>query len=194
MCQPVKGCFLLYTNQGNYCNKKNFFIKEEKIVAIKVTISKHGVAYPSKMLATNGGRHIISLKVKTDTDNGMILGKGKFIDLDSYDEDNTSVTFTGVIQKQAANGNWYCECTTASNAYLVYQVPLIAEDYSNAYKAEYNFYNPKDSYVRAYEIAPGDVFELSADLITVNGNELKAGAEVEKVEDRKVKLKASEAA
>lgn len=130
-------------------------------MAIKYQIAEHAVAYPSKLLAQNGGEHIYSIHVATDTDNGAIVAKGDFIDLDSYEE-GAATGFKGKIQKQAANGNWYVEVVEAGNALLVYQQPFIAEDWTNNFKKEANFYNAAGEYVRAYALHEGDVFELSA--------------------------------
>ena len=78
-----------------------------------------------------------------------------------YSED-TATQFDGVVLDKAANGNWYVEVIDAHDSLFVYQEPLIAEDYSKKFKAEANFYNPTGATVRAYELAKGDVIEISA--------------------------------
>lgn len=127
---------------------------------IKYNIEKHAVAYPSKLLAQNGGKHIYNIELATDTDNGNLVAKGDFIDLDLYEE-ATATTFEGVIQKQAANGNWYVEVTNPGDALFVYMQAFIAEDWTNTWKKESNFYNAAGDTVRGYELAVGDVFEVS---------------------------------
>lgn len=128
---------------------------------IKYAIEKHAVAFPSKLLAQNGGKHIYNIELATDTDNGNLVKKGDFIDLDLYEED-TAATFAGVIQKQAANGNWYVEVTDPGDALFVYMQAFIAEEWTNKFKKEENFYNAAGEIVRGYELAVGDVFEVSA--------------------------------
>ena len=134
-------------------------------MAIKYSIEKHAVAFPSKLLAQNGGKHIYNIELATDTDNGNLVKRGDFIDLDLYEED-TAATFAGVIQKQAANGNWYVEVTDPGDALFVYMQAFIAEEWTNKFKAEANFYNAAGDIVRGYELAVGDVFEVSAEGFT----------------------------
>ena len=131
-------------------------------MAIKYSIEKHAVAFPSKLLAQNGGKHIYNIELATDTDNGNLVKRGSFIDLDLYEED-TAATFEGVIQKQAANGNWYVEVVNPGDALFVYMQAFIAEEWTNKFKAESNFYNAAGDVVRGYELAVGDVFEVSAE-------------------------------
>lgn len=132
-------------------------------MAIKYTIeNNHAVAWPSKLVAQNGGEHIYNIELATDTDNGNLVAKGDFIDLDLYEE--AAVTkFAGVIQKQAANGNWYVEVVNPGDALFVYMQPFIAEDWTNKFKKESNFYNLAGETVRGYALHVGDVFEVSAD-------------------------------
>ena len=134
-------------------------------MAIKYSIEKHAVAFPSKLLAQNGGKHIYNIELATDTDNGNLVKRGSFIDLDLYEED-TAATFEGVIQKQAANGNWYVEVVNPGDSLLVYMQAFIAEEWTNKFKAESNFYNAAGDVVRGYELAVGDVFEVSAEGFT----------------------------
>ena len=134
-------------------------------MAIKYSIEKHAVAFPSKLLAQNGGKHIYNIELATDTDNGNLVKRGSFIDLDLYEED-AAATFEGVIQKQAANGNWYVEVVNPGDALFVYMQAFIAEEWTNKFKAESNFYNAAGDVVRGYELAVGDVFEVSAEGFT----------------------------
>lgn len=134
-------------------------------MAIKYSIEKHAVAFPSKLLAQNGGKHIYNIELATDTDNGNLVKRGSFIDLDLYEED-AATTFEGVIQKQAANGNWYVEVVNPGDALFVYMQAFIAEEWTNKFKAESNFYNASGDVVRGYELAVGDVFEVSAEGFT----------------------------
>lgn len=131
-------------------------------MAIKYEISKHAVAFPSKLLAQTYGKHIYNIELATDTDNGNLVAKGDFKDLDLYAE-TAVTTFKGVVRKQAANGNWYVEVTDPGDALFVYTQPFIEEEWTNSWQKESNYYNAKGDTVRAYELAVGDVFEVSAE-------------------------------
>lgn len=131
-------------------------------MAIKYSIEKHAVAFPSKLVAQNGGEHIYNITLTSDTDNGNLVARGDFEDLDRYTE--AAVTkFEGKIQKQAANGNWYVEVVDPGDALFVYMQAFIAEDWTNTWKKESNFYNAKGDVVRGYALHKGDVFEVSVE-------------------------------
>lgn len=128
---------------------------------IRYQIEKHAVAFPSKLVAQNGGEHIYNIQLSADCDNGNLVAKGNFIDLDLYEE--AAVTeFKGVIQKKAANGNWYVEVVTPGDALFVYMPAFIAEEWTNKFKAEENFFNAAGEVVRGYALHVGDIFEVSA--------------------------------
>ena len=132
---------------------------------ISYQIAKHAIAFPSKLVAQQGGEHIYNIELKNDTDNGQLVAKGKFLDLDLYEE-GTVTEFEGKIQKQAANGNWYVEVVKPGDALFVYMQAFIAEDWTNKWKKESNFYNGKGETVRGYALHVGDVFEVSAEGFT----------------------------
>lgn len=132
---------------------------------ISYQIAKHAIAFPSKLVAQQGGEHIYNIELKNDTDNGQLVAKGKFLDLDLYEE-GTVTEFEGKIQKQAANGNWYVEVVEPGDALFVYMQAFIAEDWTNKWKKESNFYNGKGETVRGYALHVGDVFEVSAEGFT----------------------------
>lgn len=134
-------------------------------MAIRYTIEQHGVAFPSMMLAADGGKHIYSLELDKDTDNGAVVAKGEWKDFQYYGvKESTGVE--GVILDQAANGNWYVEVTDPGDGCLIHQVPMIEEEWTRTFQKESNFYNPKGDVVRAYEMAAGDIIELSVDCFT----------------------------
>ena len=148
---------------------------------IKYAIEEHAVAFPSKLLAQTYGAHILNVKLTDDCDNGNLVGVGSFIDLDLYEE-AAATTFEGKIQKKAANGNWYVEVVDPGDAYFVYMQPFIAEEWTNKFKAEKNFYNASGDIVRAYQLCKHDVFEVSEKAFT---GVPVAGAEVS-VADKKL--------
>lgn len=135
-------------------------------MAISMTITKHAYAFQSKLLAGNGGEHIYNLLLSADRDNGVIRGKGSWVEYDVYAEANAPTAFAGIIQAQAANGNYYVEVTNAADALIVIEVPEIAEDYDSRFTDKRNFYNKKGKVVRAYALHKGDIFELSAEGFT----------------------------
>lgn len=150
---------------------------------IKYTITSHASAYPSMMLAQNGGKHIYSLLMDKDMDNGQVVAKNEWQGHQYYSvKDSTGVE--GLILDQAANGNWYIEITNPGDGCFLYNVPMIEEEWTNTFKKESNFYNEKGSKVRGYEMAKGDIVELSA--LGFVGKPVK-GAKVT-VEDRKFKV------
>ena len=133
---------------------------------IQMTIAKHAVAFPSKTLASSGGKHIYNIQLaeaaSAYVDNGWFVGKGDFIELDLY-KAVAPTSFEGTVVGVAANGNFYVEVKSAENALFVYQVPMIEETYSNTFKKESNYTNAPTQVVRAYELAEGDIIEISAD-------------------------------
>lgn len=130
-------------------------------MAIKYQIEEHAVAFPSNLLAQIGGKHIYNVELTSDTDNGNLIARGDWLSLDLYKE--AAVTkFEGIIREQAGNGNWYVEVVDPGDALLVYQQPVIAEEWTNAFKKTSNFYNVTGDRVRSYELAVGDRFEVSA--------------------------------
>ena len=130
-------------------------------MAIKYSIEQHASAYPSMMLAQNGGKHMYSLLLDKDTDNGQVVAKDKWQGHQYYSvKDSTGVA--GVILDQAANGNWYIEITEPGDGIFIYEVPMITEEWTNSFKKESNFYNEAGDKVRGYEMAKGDIVEVSA--------------------------------
>ena len=133
---------------------------------IQVNIAKHAVAFPSKVLARDGGKHIYNIQLAEAADkfvdNGWFVGKGDFIELDLY-KAAAPTSFEGKVVGIAPNGNYYVEVKSAENALFVYQVPMIEETYNNTFKKESNYTNAPTQVVRSYELAVGDIVEISAD-------------------------------
>ena len=149
---------------------------------IQVNIAKHAVAFPSKVLARDGGKHIYNIQLAEASDkfvdNGWFVGKGDFVELDLY-KAVAPTTFDGKVVGIAANGNYYVEVVDPGDALFVYQVPMIEETYNNTFKKESNYTNAPTQVVRSYELAVGDVVEISADgfsgdIAVKDGVELKA--------------------
>lgn len=129
-------------------------------MAIKYTIESHAWGSPAKVLAANGGKHIYNVLLSDDCDNTNFIARDEWLDLELYSEKPAS-NFTGVVRGQAANGNYYVEVVTPGDALFVYNVPIIEEEFTNNFKKESNFYNQAGDIVRAYELAEGDILEIS---------------------------------
>ena len=153
-------------------------------MAIRYEIEKHAVAFPSKLLAQIGGKHVYNVVLSTDTDNGNLIARGDWDSLDLYKEAAVT-TFEGVVREQAANGNWYVEVVNPGDALLVYQQPVIAEEWTNTFKKTSNFFNAEGDRVRCYELAVGDVFEVSAEGFSKTPTK---GATIQSVADKKMVL------
>ena len=128
---------------------------------ISYTISEHTWGAPAKVLAREGGKHIYNVKLSADADNCTFIARDAWLSLDLYSA-KAATTFAGVVREQAANGNWYVEVVTPGDALFIYNVPMINEEYNNRFKKESNFYNAANDIVRAYELAVGDILEISA--------------------------------
>ena len=130
-------------------------------MVVSYTISQHAVAYPSKVLAAEGGKHIYNIQLTNDCDNGNFIAKDAWLSFDLYSE-KAATTFAGIVRQQAANGNYYVEVVTPGDALFVCNIDDHAEEWTNTWKKESNAYNEAGSVVRAYELAVGDIVEISA--------------------------------
>lgn len=130
-------------------------------MAILYSIQTWPIGFPSKTLASSGGKHIYNITLAEDTPNGVFVGKGAWQELDRYAE-AAAGTVTGKIQGKAANGNYYVEIVSCDEGTLfVSQVPMIEEEWTKNFQKEENFYNKNGAEVRAYQLAPGDIIELN---------------------------------
>lgn len=127
---------------------------------IRYAIEKHIVGFPSKIASSMGSPHIYNIRLTKDTDNATLVGRGKWVGFDEYEE-AVVPSFAGVIREQAANGNWYIEVTAETDALFVYDSNIIAEDFTSEFKKESNFFNEKGKTVKAYSLIVGDIFEVS---------------------------------
>lgn len=131
-------------------------------MAVSITIAKHGCAYPAKSLAEKGGKYIHNITISQDHDNGDVVGRGDFIELDRYKE-AVSSGLEAVIVDTAPNGNFYVEIKEPGDALILRNVPVIPYEFNREVRHESAFYNEKDDTVRGYELAVGDIWELSED-------------------------------
>lgn len=135
-------------------------------MAIKYAITKFPVAFPTKVLAQKYATHMFSVIADDDIFNGAIVAVGDYKDLDRYEE-GTAVGSAVVakIVDQAPNGNWYVQFSKDLNPFteaaIVYNTPVIEEEYNTAFKKLENYYIPEDTEMRVYPISAGDIWELS---------------------------------
>lgn len=139
---------------------------------IDVRTNKHIVAFPTKVAAASGSPHQYNVKLDADRDNGTLLVRSAAWDsFDCYAENTSAtITFAGLIQNQAANGNWYIEVTAATTALFVYNSP-VSEYGEKIFQDEDLFYNKAGDVVRAYALSVGDIIEVSA--LAFNGTPAK---------------------
>lgn len=150
-------------------------------MAIKITLdNKHAYCFPTKVLAGNGGAHILNIELTEDADNGSIVAAGEYKSFDNYVEAAAPAGYEAKIVDRAANGNFYVEVVTPADAVLVCEV--INNPYTNydsRFKSDKLFYNAAGAVVRGYCLCKHDVYELSAEgfegtpevgkAVTING-------------------------
>jgi hypothetical protein len=122
----------------------------------------HNEAFPSKLLAANGGGHIFDIQLTANHDNGVIVGRGDYVKLGTYKEAAAPVSFAGKIVEQAANGNWYVEVVTPAEALWIL-MPEISPYGLTQLENPKCWYNASGDTVKGYSLVKGDVFELSAE-------------------------------
>lgn len=138
-------------------------------MALRYSIEKHHVAFPTKVLSERVGR-TLNMVIKEDTDNGTVCGKGAYVSFDQYEVAEVPVAFEGEILEQAADGNWYVEVKKVDPnepAVLIYEVPIIAENYNSKFTSTANFFNEasaeRTKTVRGFVLGVTDIYELSED-------------------------------
>ena len=123
-------------------------------------ITKHATAFPSNILAAEGGAHMFSIELAEDCDNGAIVKAGAWKSLDLFEEAEAT-EFEGTIVEKMANGNYLVLVEEPHDALFVYQVPVGAYEWTNEWKKESILYNKAGDRVRAYGLVKYDRFELS---------------------------------
>ena len=133
-------------------------------MAIKFEIEKHAYCFPTKVLAGNGGEHILNIELTSDADNGSIVSAGDYKSFDNYVEAEAPEGYKAKIVDIAADGNFYVEVVDPADAILVCEV--INNPYTNydsRFKSDKNFYNAAGDVVRGYVLHKHDIYELSAE-------------------------------
>lgn len=105
--------------------------------------AEHVVAESSRLKATTAG-HIYDLEMIKDTDNGTIVAIGEHVE--------------GQVYKAK-------DYVAGDKPYLVLTTPIAYNGRKGCTDEKY-FYNAKGELARAYELAEGDIYTLSADAFT----------------------------
>lgn len=161
-------------------------------MAIKYAVDKHTRCEIGNMIAQDYGEHMVSLDISEETegiDNGRIVHvKGmKALDLFEYEAASNQVTGTVLLQ-HPISGLWLVVIDSVADdkTALIYEKPLIAEDFNKEFKDEANFYNiPEDGPVRGYILHTFDRFWLSEEGFTGTPTE---GATFDTISDGKISL------
>lgn len=122
----------------------------------------HNEAFPSRLLAANGGGHIFDIELTADHDNGELVGRGDYIKLGTYKEAAAPNTFAGKIVEQAANGNWYVEVTAATEALWILMPEITPYDIPQTENPK-AWVNKTGDVVKGYSLVKGDIFEMSVE-------------------------------
>lgn len=122
----------------------------------------HNEAFPSRLLAANGGGHIFDIELTADHDNGVLVGRGDYIKLGTYKE-AAAPTFAGKIVEQAANGNWYVEVTDATEALWILMPEISPYEAIPQTLDPKAWVNKKGDVVKGYSLVKGDIFEMSVE-------------------------------
>lgn len=132
-------------------------------MAIDITKGSRQVAFLSKIFAVENG-HIYNLTIAKDRDNGQLAVRDvtTWNSFDNYDEDTSgTITFSGVIRGEGANGGYYVEVLSVSDDVLfVYNSP-VSEYAEISLQDESLFYNESGDVVQGIPLERGDIFEIS---------------------------------
>ena len=134
-------------------------------MAIRINIDNtHAYCFPTKVLAGNGGEHILNIELTRDADNGSIVSAGEYKSFDNYVEAAAPAGYEAKIVDVAADGNFYVQVVNPADAILVCEVidnPY--NNYDSRFKASKNFYNAEGDVVRGYVLHKFDIYELSVE-------------------------------
>ena len=144
-------------------------------MAIRYSIDTHNVAFPSKVRSGMCG-HTLNCYITENTDNGELVGVTNWHGFDEYNVTTAPNDFAGVIRGKAANGHWYIEVTNAGSTptVFIHQPVVIAENFTNSFTKESNFFNAAGTVVKGYVLSVLDIIEESEVIFTGTPAENKA--------------------
>lgn len=129
-----------------------------------VANATHNIFFPSKLLASSNGKHQYDITLTAVHDNGTLVNRGTWNSFDNYNEASVASTnsFAGVIRQEDAtnSGNWFVEVTADTDLVILYNSPVSPYP-EEKLQNEALFYNAIGDVVRGFELAKGDIFELS---------------------------------
>ncbi len=138
-------------------------------MSFKFKMESYPVASPSKLLATDGGAHILNGVATVDLWNGAIVVDDGYKSFDQHEMSPATTTADGDVVLKAkvvdieANGNYLVEVTEAKGVFLVYNAPVVEAEYTTEMKQASHYYVAADEEFRAHQLCAYDQFELSAD-------------------------------
>lgn len=130
---------------------------------INYTVDKHTVMEVGAMTAQHYGKHIASVNITEDTDNGTFIKVGDMEGLDNYKKDEVTTIDATVVMK-GANGLWLVLINEVKEprTAVIYQEPIVDIESPRKLASISNFYNdPDDGPVRAYLLDELDRIWLS---------------------------------
>ncbi|WP_305180655.1 hypothetical protein [Ileibacterium valens] len=134
-------------------------------MAVKKTYDKHAVAFPTKVLAAEGGEHVLNVVMDKDRDNGEIVEIVDYNELDSYTIQDTTAA-EGIVRYLPDNGNVYVEIASTAEVVFIYSVPSNPYATTRADRDEHYFYNAKGDMARGYVLHKRDIIEESIENFT----------------------------
>lgn len=124
----------------------------------------HNIFFPSKLLASAGGKHQYDIILTAVHDNGTLVNKGTWNSFDNYNEAAVAASnsFAGVIRQadETNDGQWYVEVTADTDLLILYNSPVSPYG-EERFQNEALFYNAIGDTVRGFELAKGDIFNIS---------------------------------
>lgn len=137
-------------------------------MAIDITKGSHKVAFMSKIFAVENG-HIFNMTLGANHDNGDLIVRDvtSWNSFDNYDEDTAgTITFSGVIRGEGANGGYYVEVLSVSQDVLFAYNSPVSPYSQREFQDESLFFNESGDVVQGIPLERGDIFELSANAFT----------------------------
>lgn len=139
-------------------------------MAIDVNVNAtHNIFFPSKLLASSNGKHQYDITLTANHDNGTLVNRGTWNSFDNYNEGSvaSSNSFAGVIRQEDSTnpGNWFVEVTADTDLVILYNSPISPYP-EKRLQNEALFFNKLGDVVRGFELAKGDIFEISTSAFT----------------------------
>lgn len=133
---------------------------------IDISTTKHNVAFPTRVLAAEGGEHIYDIQLTKDHDNGEFVSRGDYIKLGTYKEADAVAGFEGKVQEVATNGHYYVEVTKLpADAEIIFlHQPVISPYTEKKFQKESLWTNKKDDVIKGYVLHIGDLVEEATEI------------------------------